>query len=212
MKYIKKDKPPQSLVSHIMTPHHTYDNYSKKDDLRKYLLAEQGFLCCYCMRKIQSPTEDKMKIEHFKPQNNTNRDLDYTNLLGACKGNEGSPPHLQHCDTAKAKQEITISPLNEKLMEQIKFTSRGEVFVEENIYNDEMNKVLNLNVSFLRREREAILEAIKQKINKRFGKGRPSKNFIKEELKLWESKNDGRIAGFCQVAIYYLKKELKRAI
>ena len=57
---------PASLKRHLKTPHHNYENYDKKDELRLALLKEQGFICCYCMRRIQEAMEKKMKIEHFK--------------------------------------------------------------------------------------------------------------------------------------------------
>lgn len=212
MRYINKSNPPQSLINHLVTPNHTYNNYAEKDDLRKSLLAEQGYLCCYCMQRIQRPTADKMKIEHFKPQNNTNRDLDYKNLLGACKGNEGGPHHLQHCDTIKANQEISLNPLDKNLMTNIKFSSIGEVFVENGIQNNEINKVLNLNLSFFKRERKAILDGLKQKINQKFGKSLPTVSYINEELKLWKKERRNKNENYCEVAIYYLNKELKRAV
>jgi uncharacterized protein (TIGR02646 family) len=212
MRYIKKSKPPQSLLNHLKTPHHNYDNYAEKDDLRKSLLNEQGYLCCYCMQRIQSSTEEKMKIEHFKPQNNTNSDLDYKNLLGACKGNEGKPPRLQHCDTAKKSQEITLNPLNKVLMENIKFTLKGEIFVENYIQNEEIHKILNLNEGELMRTRMEIWAGLKKKINRKFGNAQPSASFINDEIQKWKRVESGKLESFCQVALYYLQKQLKRAV
>ena len=108
------------------TPNHNYNNYSEKDDLREVLLKDQEFLCCYCMRRVQSPTEEKMKIEHFKPYsiyNGTNGKpdltLEYTNLFASCKGGEGGPKNLLHCDKTKKNSEIKLNPTNKSLMDLI---------------------------------------------------------------------------------------------
>jgi len=36
MKYIRKDKEPDSLTQHRLTPHSDYDNYKEKDDLVRH--------------------------------------------------------------------------------------------------------------------------------------------------------------------------------
>ncbi|MFN4795406.1 MAG: TIGR02646 family protein, partial [Pseudanabaena sp.] len=69
MKKIIKQSEPRSLVEHRSkqraNQNADYENYPKKDDLRKSLLEEQGYICCYCMSRI---TSEQMKIEHWKPQ------------------------------------------------------------------------------------------------------------------------------------------------
>jgi uncharacterized protein (TIGR02646 family) len=65
MKYIKKQKEPESLVQHRCELHATYDNYREKDELRISLLNEQGYICCYCMQHIG---KHNMKIEHLRPR------------------------------------------------------------------------------------------------------------------------------------------------
>lgn len=110
MKRIIKGKETLSLVEHRLKPFADYDNYSEKDELRVSLLTEQGHICCYCMQRI---SDSRMKIEHWKSQDDyPELQLDYNNLLGACQGGEGSPKHLQHCDTRKGNTEITINPLD----------------------------------------------------------------------------------------------------
>jgi hypothetical protein len=51
MKWIEKNlkNEPKSLRLHRQKSVSNYDNYAEKDDLRRALLEEQGYLCCYCM-------------------------------------------------------------------------------------------------------------------------------------------------------------------
>jgi uncharacterized protein (TIGR02646 family) len=169
MKWIDKKikNQPASLKRHLGTPHHNYENYDKKDELRTVLLQEQGFICCYCMRRIQEASEDKMKIEHFKPFSvydgkivgKPDLTLDFTNLLAVCKGNKGASKHLQHCDESKRNTEIFMHPNDKILMQKIRFNSEGIVYVkEENDFDKTLNfdlkETLNLNVQTLKEERK----------------------------------------------------------
>lgn len=60
---------------------------SVKSDLRRYLLREQHFLCCYCECRIDEPD---FHIEHFKPKDASlfpELQLEYTNLHACCHAN-----------------------------------------------------------------------------------------------------------------------------
>ncbi|QSV71285.1 MAG: TIGR02646 family protein [Aphanizomenon flos-aquae KM1D3_PB] len=66
-----------------------YDGYRPKKPLtlKKALLTEQGYICCYCMRRI---SEDNMEIEHWQPQSKyPELQINYKNLLASCSGNRG---------------------------------------------------------------------------------------------------------------------------
>ncbi|WP_292775105.1 retron system putative HNH endonuclease [Nostoc sp. NMS9] len=88
MKYIKKSEEPESftvwknLANEDWQP--SWENFSKpqKTDVHDSLLQEQGFICCYCGRRI---TKDISHIEHLKPRKtHYNLALEYTNLLASC--------------------------------------------------------------------------------------------------------------------------------
>ena len=112
MKSIQKSAEPRSLTYYRAAqaqPYSTtvYDDFAHKDELREYLLQDQGHLCCYCMRRIAA---DTMKIEHWAPQSqHCELTLTYTNLIGACYGGEGKPFAEQHCDTHKGNDPICLS-------------------------------------------------------------------------------------------------------
>lgn len=52
MIYIQKGKEPASLTAYKKQAHAYYDGCNK-DDIRENLLREQGYLCAYCMRRIE---------------------------------------------------------------------------------------------------------------------------------------------------------------
>ena len=102
MIYIKKRKEPASLTKYKKQKFAYYDGYKEKDDLRKMLLKEQGYLCAYCMRRIDI---EHMKIEHWFPENELSdiERLDYRNMLGSCEG---------HIDGTYGKKMIHVIRIN----------------------------------------------------------------------------------------------------
>ena len=226
MKWIdkKRQNQPDSLVKHLKTPHHHYDNYAAKDDLRKALLTEQGFICCYCLQRINEPTADKMVIEHFKPQRiydgtdgKPDLRLDYENLLASCKGNEGAAKHLQHCDECKSHAEIQLNPSDKTLMQKVRFNFEGLVYIAkeddtDGRLNADIEKVLNLNIQTLKEERKAIWQRLDQIMRKEFHNKPLSKSFVNQKIKQFEEMKDGKFEAYCQVTIYYLQKKLRKAI
>ena len=89
MRTIRKGAEPNSLAQHRHTDGADYQNYRDKDALRTFLVREQRGLCCYCMARVRAD-RDAMKIEHWHSQSgHPQEQLDYTNLLASCMGNDG---------------------------------------------------------------------------------------------------------------------------
>src|SRR2546429_9112016 len=110
MRAITKGAEPASLTTHRQTAHCDYDNYADKDALRHALVTEQRGLCCYCMGRIRNAW-DMMKIEHWRCQSRyPAQQLEYRNLLGACRGGDGERPYPQHCDMREADRELPWDP------------------------------------------------------------------------------------------------------
>lgn len=209
MKRIVKGKEPQSLLTHRLKSFADYENYPNKDELRASLLTEQGHICCYCMQRI---SDSKMKIEHWKSQDEYPLlQLDYNNLLGACQGGEGSPSHLQHCDTKKGNTEITINPLdnNRNCEDLIKYAGDGRIYSYDLIMNHELNEVLNLNMQTLKNNRGDILKLVIQKLTQERPQGNWTVAILTQEINKWSNKKeDGKYKEYCQIVIFYLKKKL----
>src|SRR5579872_1086290 len=74
----------------------------EKGMLHESLLQEQGYLCCYCERRI---TRSDSHIEHLKPQSLEEYKylrFEYFNLLASCETKIAGqpPPWTQHCGTS----------------------------------------------------------------------------------------------------------------
>ena len=73
MKYIVKQSPPPRLVEYRRESGATYDGLRRKRHLRetvkKSLAEEQGYICCYCGKRISGKGEDT-QIEHIYPKGN----------------------------------------------------------------------------------------------------------------------------------------------
>ena len=162
MRSIVKRPEPASLTTHRRNPHGNYDNYADKDALRAALVAEQRGLCCYCMCRIVSEA-NAMKIEHWRSRNaHSGEELDYQNLLAACRGSEGQPLSLQHCDTRKGDGGLRWNPADRRrrIEDRISYASDGTIQSDDPVFDEELNDVLNLNLPRIRNHRRAILDAV----------------------------------------------------
>jgi len=209
VKHIVKGKEPQSLLEHRLKSHADYDNYSEKDDLRQSLLTEQGYICCYCMERI---AKNKMKIEHWRPQSiYHDLQLDYQNLLGACLGNQGQPQHLQHCDTKKGEIEITINTTDasRKCENLIKYRGNGQIYSDDVTINRELNKVLNLNLETLTKNRKAVLDAVILGLEKKYPSRSWTVAILSKEIARYSNINEkSQYEPYCQFIIFWLNKRL----
>ncbi len=206
MRNIQKGNEPPSLTEHRKTAHADYRNYTDKDTLRQYLVEEQRGICCYCMSRIR-PTDAAMKIEHWQCQKkHPNRQLDYSNLLGACNGGEGRPSKEQHCDTFKGDSALSINPADPvcNIERLVKFPGSGKIQSDDSNIDRELNEVLNLNHPQLVANRKATLDSFCQAI------GRQNRNdgWFNRKLAEWRGDGGGELEPFSQVIVYYLSRKL----
>ena len=126
MIYIKKGPEPGALIRYRHQPNASFDDMDAdvKKALRESLLKEQGYLCAYCMRRINDAQDTK--IEHYKARTPEN-ELQYHNLLAVCRGGEDGPPSARCCDTKKENRPLYISPLSQRDMSRIYYSNNGEV-------------------------------------------------------------------------------------
>ena len=205
MRTIQKGQEPASLTQHRKQPHADYDNYADKDTLRKTLVAEQRGVCCYCQSRIR-PNSEEMKIEHFQCQNGyPARQLDFTNLLGACTGGHGRPVRDQHCDTRKGNTDLCFSVCDpaHPIERKIRYKGNGEIAADDEAVQTALNDVLNLNWPRLVENRKAALTGFLQ------GLGTTKLDHAKE-LPKWDGSIAGDMAPFSQIVAHYLLKKLGR--
>lgn len=221
MKRIIKGSEPPCLLQYRQTNDAKYDNYRPKEPLKKALLEEQGYICCYCMQRISI---DDMEIEHNKAQNENcypELQLDYKNLLASCTGNRGKGLENFHCNARKGYYEgkninytITLNPAdsNKNCENYIKYGSTGNLFSDDETINHELNEILNLNRPTLRDNRKITLDVIIHVLNKKFSNKTWSKEAIKKKVEELSSKDaEGKYSPYCQYIAWYLSKRLNNS-
>jgi uncharacterized protein (TIGR02646 family) len=211
MRTIEKRKEPLSLTEYRSSPGATYDGYQDKETLRSYLVTEQRGLCCYCLKRIYA-APGKMKIEHWHCQDRYDAEqLDYSNLLGACKGDEGKPLRDQHCDARKGNRDLSRNPANSlhRVEEMVRFGGDGRVSSEDPNFDSELNEVLNLNAAILVSNRKAVLEAF---LRARAKRGNWSRTILEKWLRQCNGDSGtGQLEEYCQTVVYWLRKRLARS-
>ncbi len=194
-----------------------FDNNPDKDDLRKDLAEDQGYLCCYCMRAISLET-GSTKIEHWGARRAyPELILTFNNLLLACDGGENGGTEL-HCDSSRHDLDLYIDPLNPGFCENvIEYNSKGDILIREKIQDrkrlsTEINDVLNLNTKTLQDGRLKALQGLTQSFAK---VGDWSLNTLERELsrlsfmdKPEDRGRNKKLPQFYGVLVFYLKKKI----
>lgn len=212
MRTITKGPEPRSLTAHRKRPYSDFANYLDKDELRWALVSEQRGLCCYCMGRVKAD-RTLMKIEHWQCQaRHADRQLDYHNLLASCHGQGGQPPRLQHCDTKKGNTDLEFNPADpgHRIETRIGYEPDGTIR-SEGEFDDQLNKVLNLNLALLKNHRKRVLDGVLDwwKLEKARIRGPvPRDRFVRERDK--RIGGDGVLTPYCQVAVWWLNRKLDR--
>lgn len=216
MKQIIKNNEPVSLTEHRASQHSNFDNL-QKDNVRNSLLTEQGYICCYCMKRIpENNITPSTKIEHYLCQvDNRDKELNYSNMMLACSGQEGSPKRLQTCDTRKGNQTLSFNPSDKtrNIEDLIKYKSNGEIYSTDVRFNEELETVLNLNVNTLKNNRRIIYEEIQKRIiieGGKLGDRVLKKRFLEREKEKLLNLNDGKFKEYCMVGVYVINKKLNK--
>jgi hypothetical protein len=257
MRHITKGKEPESLTRYRATAFASYEDYDDKDGLRECLLRDQGYLCCYCMRRIWA---HRMRIEHWASrEENPHLQLSYRNLLAACRGGERTreerleesardraqerrppppgpakrPAHpYHHCDKHKGNRALTVNPADpSKDCEQaIRYLADGEITSDDEAIRRDLHETLNLNLEWLKRNRKIVADVTVEYLRRKHPKGEWTPQLLQREIqerstprRRPEERDPGAIPPkeeaaeevmvleeYCQVAVFWLKKRLKR--
>jgi hypothetical protein len=187
-------------------------NYAPSNDLRNALLAEQGYICAFCLRTLplskRDPSENETsKIAHLLSRtNHDDRKLDYNNMVICCAGNINGQAH---CDKSQGSSDVTLPMFNIQLQNSITYGAySGEISSSDAGWDSQIKTLLNLNNTLLKLNRIEALKGIRQILeNKKWTKAQ-----IQEKLEEWTSfDNDGKLKPYCGVVIWYLQKKLRAA-
>lgn len=173
-------------------------------NLRKQLLEEQGYICCYCMQRISC---ENSRIEHFKSQEHNRRfQIEYKNLFIACNNSEGESPAQQHCDVKKGDSELLrINLLSSHCINKIKYDNDCTIYSDDSVINAEINDILNLNIQIIKNSRRQALSNLISNIEVW------NKAELNRLITKYSSKNcDGNYAEFSGMIVLHLQKKVRR--
>lgn len=215
MIHIRKGQEPQSLIAYRKTPGATYEGYRAKDDVRRALLRDQGYLCAYCMRRISI---QEMKIEHWKAQKSSDGTgeryaLDYRNMLGVCNGNQGAPHEMQTCDTYRGNADLYVDPREESHIQRIEYLTDGTIYSKDNRIDQDLNQRLNLNCSqsYLKEDRKKAIDTLHAFLRKEQDKGLWSAETLIKVRNRLEVLENGQKQVYLGAMLYFIDKYLKIA-
>lgn len=219
MLYIEKQREPIELTNEKRNGLKSYNDMSSntKTKIRKTLLREQGHLCAYCMQRIDL---QNMTIEHYIPQNPSDREvddmlsIDYNNMLAVCSGNTNEPHRKNDltCDKHRGNIPLTVDPRDEYSIAKICYQDDGTIYSLDAEINRDLDETLNLNceATLFKQNRKSVLDVVKQGILKRSAENRITKRQLEIMLAKLQTKNDEKYVPFCGIAIWYLRKKLSR--
>lgn len=207
MKLIHKDPEPINLRKYRQTPGASYKGLKKKRKLYREvklsLAKEQGFICCYCGRRITGG--DDSQIEHIFAKGTSiyaEMQLDYeTNLLACCDGgkSERASDSIRkedlYCETPKKDQILPINPLHPLCENKFIFSEDGEVI---GIGKDaEVTvKILNLNSPVIKTMRKYAIDSYALV---------PVSDWKAEKERLRTKNENGQYEEFCFVLESYIE-------
>lgn len=216
MIWIQKGDEPASLMQYRQQPHAYYDGYNNKDELREALLRDQGFLCAYCMRRINND-RNNMKIEHWKAQStlvNEVEKLDYKIMLGVCDGCRGTQDRYTTCDEHRHESELYVNPLDRGMMNTISYDRQGLIKSSDKRIDSDLNTVLNLNCeqapSRIVQNRKAIYAECMRKLHQLQVNDKWKEGILRKVLRQYEQSENGRKREYIGVPVYLLNKYLKK--
>lgn len=202
---IKKGIEPPELETYRRTPGASYDYMPSdiKEKIRKNLLAEQGGICAYCMKKIK--IED-CKIEHYHAREQyKDEELIYSNMLGVCKGKEGY--NITTCDNHRKSQELTIDPRKESDMESVFYDKLGNIYSSNPACQRDMNEILNLNCAPLVYHRKSALKELFFELEKHIGKNGSKKQWYETYYNNLLNQKDQK-SPYVGILLWYLRKKV----
>jgi len=166
MKHIEKQTEPQlfsdwkTMANDEWQPTYSALGGELKKAVKQALMVEQGFICCYCERRL---SDNDSHIEHFRPQSDPSVDpLDYGNLLCSCQNRlkKGEPRHCGNLKEDWFDEELLISPFDPSCEKRFAFLGDGSIIptLEEDRGARETITKLGISCSKLNALRKSVID------------------------------------------------------
>ena len=216
---IFKNIEPKELSDYIqeqkslgLTP--SFSDFTKgvKPAIQKALCEEQGYICAYCMQRIE-PDGQHMKIEHWDTQASNKatpeRTVDYSIMLGCCLG---KIEKNESCDTFRGhikkieNQQLKYNPADKTHhnLLGISYEPNGKIHSFDSGFDEQLEKVLNLNDEYLCNKRQRIQIGIRKTIQTL--KANNINYNIDAIIANWQNKDsNGKYQEFYGTALYFLE-------
>ena len=153
-------------------------------------------------------TEKIMKIEHvYSRKFHHELQLDYSNFVAYCQGNNGKSYEEQHCDTSKQDRNLPINPakIGNILHKIISYSKDGIIKSSNAEIDAAINNILHLNIDKLRNNRKYVYKSVLYELSKL--PTYANKNQIKKIIDRWENKDTyGKFYPYYGVAVFILEK------
>lgn len=212
---INKSREPREWTEYRLT---TGVDYEAIPELRKALLKEQGYICAYCMRRIpvkDANSSETSRIDHIlSREHHPDLKLNYNNMVVCCPG---AITDNFHCDKSKHEADVTFDLFSNHFIETLSYRSKdGKIESSNKAWNEEIDKILNLNNPTLMSNRKEVIRALIERLEYMKKKNESwSRSKLLHVLNDWESlhrDDDGesKYRSYSGVVVYYLKKKLRQ--
>ena len=203
MRFINnRNREPKELSNYRKTPGVTYDNFPDKTVVRQSLVDEQGYICAYCMGRIDT---GMCTIEHYVSQTrhqdspykeaiHKRLSLQYANMCGVCINNGAHcdkhrgniplnilDPHKSNCETL-----ITYELGGKSLPVKVNITVIDKEKVQKDI------AILGLDCEELKKRREATWDEVLERFKREHEKKEWSKELFLEYANKYRNKQKTR--------------------
>lgn len=177
---------------------------AERRKLRQELLNEQGYICCYCMKRIDMNTSH---LEHFWPKSVfENKDMDYDNMFASCEGEIDGGDHCGHKKDDWYDERMVI-PTDNKIEGMFRYSLDGTI--EPAHKDDQMiieRKIIHewgLDSFHLNRNRRLALEQ-----SEIYDGYDYSENEVWDIIDYYDGKQNGKYIEYCNAIIDVIKREL----
>lgn len=207
MKHIIKNAPPPEFNAYRNSPGASYNGLVSDKELygmvKKSLAKEQGYICCYCGRRISG--EFGSQIEHIYAKGTDTYEemqLDYeTNLIACCDGGKAERARRTirkgdlYCEAVKGNKILPVNPLMIGCEDKFLYADNGDI-IGVNKDGEVTIKILNLNSPVIKNMRKHAIENYTLF---------PPNDWVSELARVQSKDANGQYIEFCFVLESYIK-------